>query len=142
MPMASQRQLEAMEDALFVGETQSSSFPTTFSAREEKYCLRYLENQRRNKIRAKALWSNFLFRRVVTFAAFLVLLTYTILNVAVQDVHPEQKGFLHIVDLGEPGQEWIHEINEVFTTTETDTDPDVCEAEEDDWVPDWVNFRQ
>lgn len=140
MPMASERQLEAMEEALFVGETQSSSFPTTFSAREEKYCLHYLESQRKNKIRAKALLSNFLFRRVVTFAAFLVLLTYTILDVAVRDVHPEQKVFLHIVDLGEPGQEWIHKVDELFTTTETDQD--VCETEEDDWVPDWVNFRQ
>jgi hypothetical protein len=140
MVMASERQLEAMEEALFVGETQSSSFPTTFSAREEKYCLHYLETQRRNKRRARAFLSYCLYRRVL-IVAFLMLLAYT-LNIVVQDFYPEQEDILDIFDYGEPGQEWARDSDELFTSTVTETDEDVCLAEEDDWVPDWVKFRQ
>jgi hypothetical protein len=141
MLMTSERQLEAMEEALFVGETQSSSFPTTFSAREEKYCLHYLETQRRNKIRARTLLSYCLYRRVLIVVAFLILLTCT-LNIVLQDFHREQKDVLDIFDFGEPGQELVSDSDELFTSTETETEEDVCLVEEDDWVPDWVNFRQ
>jgi len=136
MPMASERQLEAMEEAVFVGETQSSSFPTTFSAKEEKYCLHYLETQRRNKIRARTLLNYCLYRRVVIVVAFLILLAYTF-NIVVQDFPPEQGDILDISDFGEPGQEWVGDSDELFTSTKTET-----ETEEDEWVPDWVNFRQ
>ena len=144
MPMASDAQLEMMEEALFVGETQSSSFPSTFSAREEKSCLQYLETQKKNKRRARAFLSHCLPRRAaLCTVALLVVLAVALTT---QSVHRRHGRVLDLVDFGNSGQELASgpDVNTKLIVTEAGglefLDEDE-EDEEDDWIPGWVNYQ-